>query len=220
MNESKMNTLKHGRVQDTLIYMMFRRRFDVSTKFTDMMSNHLSSHKTSRGILPRTPPANSTLPTPGGRKSQSHWANCLSKAVECTGALRRHGGPWHWGRGRRRCSRRRHTFHRPGRSIPMCGYCALRAPFRSGTADSSDWPGESVAQNPITILALQKWSWPLGRNLPRFCFFQLPPLSFVVEMGWNAFSHETSPNPKSNLRRTSARKACIAFMSVHFRDRV
>ena len=50
----------------------------------------------------------------------------------------------------------------PYRCVPTadCG-----APFHSGTADSSDWPDESVAQNQITILALQKWSWPLGRNL-------------------------------------------------------
>ena len=40
-----------------------------------------------------------------------------------------------------------------------------------------------VAQNPITILALQKWSWPLARNLPKFLSFQLPHLAFVVKMG-------------------------------------
>ena len=56
------------------------------------------------------------------------------------------GGRWHWGRGRRgRRSRRRRTFHPPRRTIRMRGprgWC-LRAPFRSGTADSSDWPRES-----------------------------------------------------------------------------
>ena len=156
-------------------------------------------------------------PTPGGRKSGSHWADSnLSEAVECRGAFRRHGGRWHWGRGRRR--RRRRTFHRPRRSRPMCGHSALWALFRSGTPDSSDWPGESgpdvlmFVQNPITILALQKWSWPLGRNLPRFWFFQLPPLPFVVEMGWNAFSHETSPNPIATTKMLEhARTVKIKF---------
>ena len=84
-------------------------------------------------------------PTPGGRKSESHWSICLSESVECRSAFRCHEGRWHWGRGCRPYRRRR-TFHRPRRSRPMCGYCALRAPFRSGTADSSDWPGESVAK--------------------------------------------------------------------------
>ena len=83
---------------------------------------------------------------------------------------------WHWGRGGRR-SRRRRTFHRPRRSIRPYGHCALWALFRSGTADSIDWPGKSgpdvlkrpvnqwfeiVVQNPITILGLEKWSWPVG----------------------------------------------------------
>ena len=99
-------------------------------------------------------------------------------------ALLPHGHLWLWGRGCR--SRRRHTFHRPRRSIPMCVYYALRAPFRSGTADSSDWPGKSgpdvvklqvkhwleiVAQNPITILALQKNGvGHLPAISPNFCF--------------------------------------------------
>ena len=56
---------------------------------------------------------------------------------------------WHWGRGCGRCRRRR-TFHRPRRSTRPCARRGLRAPFRSGTADSSDWPGESVAKI---------WSW-------------------------------------------------------------
>ena len=48
---------------------------------------------TSQGILPKAPPANSTLPKPGGRKSASHWGIRLSGAVECTGAFRRMRGP-------------------------------------------------------------------------------------------------------------------------------
>ena len=238
---------KTGRAQDMLIYMMFRKRFDVSTKFTQMTYVYLCQiirpHQTSREILPQTHPANSTLPTPGGRKSASHWDVYLSEAVECRGAFR-HGGRWHWGRRRRRCRRRR-TFHRPRRSRPMCAHCALWAPFRSGTADSIDWPGKSgpdvlkrsvnqwfeiVVQNPITILALQKWSWPLARNLPKFLFFQLPHLPFVVKRGFImaemhfAMKHTQTQSKlqkhknmlrlwKPNLRR----KACIASMSVHFR---
>ena len=34
----------------------------------------------------KTPPANSTLPTPGGHRNASHWI--LSEAVECRGAFR------------------------------------------------------------------------------------------------------------------------------------
>ena len=177
--------------------MMFRKRFHVSTKFTQMTYVYLCQiirpHQASREILPKTPAANSILPTPGGRKSASHWVVYLSEAVECRGAFR-HGGRWHWGRGR--CpSRRRRTFHRPRRSTRPCAGCGVRAPFRSGTADSSDWPGESgpdvlkrpvnqwfeiIVQNPITILALQKWSWPLACNLPKFLFFQLPHLPFLT----------------------------------------
>ena len=63
--------------QDMSIYgMMFRKRSHVSTKFTQIYPNDLCQiirpHQTSRGILPKTPPANSTLPTPGGRKNASH----------------------------------------------------------------------------------------------------------------------------------------------------
>ena len=43
------------------------------------------------------------------------------------------------------------------------------------------------------------------------CSFQLPPLPFVVEMGWNAFSHETSPNPMANTK--NAPYACITSVS-------
>ena len=63
--------------RDMLIYgMMFRKRSHVSTKPTQIfLSNHQTSSNlpgNSRGILPKTPPANSTLPKPGGRKSASH----------------------------------------------------------------------------------------------------------------------------------------------------
>ena len=107
--------------------------------------NSSCGHKRPKLAVTSDPPP---LPTPGGRKSASHRNNYLSEAVECRGAFRRHGGRWHWGRGRRR--RRRRTFHRPRRSRPMCGLLGLWAPFRSGTADSSDWPGERVARI---------WSW-------------------------------------------------------------
>ena len=179
--------------------MMFRKRSHVSTKFTQMTYVKSSDLiKPSEEFFQKTSPANSTLPTPGGRKSGSHWTFCLSEAVKCRGTFRHHEGRWHWGRGCRP-RRRRRTFHRPRRSIPMCGHCELRAPFRSETADSSDWPAKSrrdvlklqarhwlemVAQKPITILGLEKWSWPLGRNLPRFWFFRFPHLPLVVKMGY------------------------------------
>ena len=110
---------------------------------------------------------------------------------------------WHWGRGRgRRPSRRRRTFHRPRRTRPMCGYGGLRAPFRSGTADSSDWPGESgpdvlmFVQNPITILFYKNEVGHLAVIYPDSGFSNFlhfpSSLRWVVEMH---FSHETSPNP-------------------------
>ena len=81
----------------------------------------------------------------------------------------------------------------------MCGCRALWVPFRSGTADSSDWPGESgrdvfklqdatsynhkieiLAQNLIMMSILQILSWPLGRNVPKFLVFHFPHLPFVA----------------------------------------
>ena len=49
-----MKTQKTGRAQDTLIYMMFRRHFDVSTKFTDIMSNHQTSSNLPRNSSKNT----------------------------------------------------------------------------------------------------------------------------------------------------------------------
>ena len=69
------------------------------------------------------------------------WKSLSQLEPQRSRGVLRHRRRWHWVRGRR--SRRRRTFHRPHRSIPMCGNSALRAPFRWGTADSSDWPGES-----------------------------------------------------------------------------
>ena len=136
---------------------MFARALHTSPSLHEISSNLPDN---SRGILPKTPPTstNSTLPTPGGRKSESHR--------DVRGR-----------RSRRSPGRRRRTFHRPRRSRPMCGYCALQAPFRSGIADSSDWPGqkgprcfeatrkhclEIVAENLITMLILQQLSCPVG----------------------------------------------------------
>ena len=127
-----------------------------------------------------------------------------------------HGGRWHWGRGRRP-SRRRRTFHRPRRSILMCGRSALRAPFRSGTADSNDWPGESGPSRELTWNGCAKSnhdsgstknSCPLARNLPKFMFFLPLHRPFVIKMGWDSFSHETKP-----------RETCITSMSAHFTGR-
>ena len=51
------------------------------------MLNHQTSGNR-RGILLKTLAANSTLPTPGGHKSASHWDVYLSEAVECRGVFR------------------------------------------------------------------------------------------------------------------------------------
>ena len=52
---------------------------DVSQTFSCLHEIHpndlcqiIRPHQTSQGILPKTPPANSALPTPGGRKSGSN----------------------------------------------------------------------------------------------------------------------------------------------------
>ena len=99
---------------------------------------------------------------------------------------------WHWGRGCRR-RRRRRTFHRSRRTRPMCGGCGLWAPFRSGTADSSDWPGESRRDvlkvqakhwlNLRWLRKIQSWFWlyknGVGHSPAIYlnsCFFQLPHL--------------------------------------------
>ena len=115
-----------------------------------------------------------------------------ARAVECTGAVRRHGGRWHWGRGCR-CSRRKRTFHRPRRSIPMCGRSALWAAFRSGTAESSDWPGERCFEgtskpltrnrlNPI-FYKTQLATWPQFIQIYCFSSFLTSPSSLRwVEM--------------------------------------
>ena len=60
--------------QDMSIYgMMFRKRSHVSTKFTQMTYVKSSDLiKPPEEFFQKTPPANSTPPAPGGRKSASH----------------------------------------------------------------------------------------------------------------------------------------------------
>ena len=117
-----------------------------------LMSNHQTSsnlpRNSSKRPLQQIPPS---LRLAVEKVQVIEITSTSARAVECTGAVRRHGGRWHWGRGCR-CSRRKRTFHRPRRSIPMCGGCALWAAFRSGTADSSDWPAKSgpdVLKRPV-----------------------------------------------------------------------
>ena len=180
--------------------MMFRKCSHVSTKFAQM------TYVKSLDLI--KPPRNSSKNTSSKFRPPYAWRSKKCKSLKSLkrspqrsrGVPRRvpHGSRWHWGRGCRP-RRRRRTFHRPRRSIPMCGHSALWAPFRSETADSSDWPAKSrrdvlklqarhwlemVAQKPITILGLEKWSWPLGRNLPRCWFFRFPHLPLVVKMGY------------------------------------
>ena len=64
---------------------------DVSQTFSCLHEIHLND--LCQFIRPhQTCQANSTLPTPGGRKSGSHWVVCLSEAVKCRGTFRHHGG--------------------------------------------------------------------------------------------------------------------------------
>ena len=137
--------------QDMSIYgMMFRKRSHVSTKFAQMTYVKSSDlikppeeffQKHLQQIPPSIRLAAEKVQVIETFTSAKPWSAAARSA---------RGHRWHWGRGRRRRSRRRRTFHRPRRSRPMCGYCGLRAPFRSGTADSSDWPGKRVAKI---------WSW-------------------------------------------------------------
>ena len=148
---------KKNVAQDMSIYgMMFRKRSHVSTKFTQMtyMSNHQTSsnlpRNSSKRPLQQIPPSLRLAV----EKVQVIELTSTSGAVKCTDAFRHHGSRWHWARGRRpsRPSRRRRTFQRPRRSTRMCAPRGLRAPFHSGTADSSDWPAKSgpdVLKRPV-----------------------------------------------------------------------
>ena len=69
-------------------------------------------------------------------------------------------------------------------------------------AQAENWL-EMAAQNPITILALQK----TVVHLPEM-FFLPRHRPFVIKMGWDSFSHETKP-----------RETCITSMSAHFTGR-
>ena len=110
-------------------------------------------HQTSRGILPKNtsskfhPPCawrskkcKSLRSLPPQREPWSAPArSVVTEAVDTEAAAAVVAG-------------RKRTFHRPRRSIPMCGGCALWAAFRSGTADSSDWPAKSgpdVLKRPV-----------------------------------------------------------------------
>ena len=129
-------------------------------------------------------------------------------------------GRWHWGRGCRPC-RRRHTFHRPRRTTRPCADCGHWAPFRSGTTYSSDWPGKSdpdvmklqfqvkhwleiVAQNPITILALQKKGvGHLPAISPNFCF------SSFLTSHWSLRWVQMQSQPqKINIKNVKTVKIC------------
>ena len=87
-------TIFKNMAQDMSIYgMMFRKRSHVSTKFTQMTYVKSSDLiKPPEEFFLKTSPANSTLPTPGGHKSTSHWDIYLSEAVTCRAVFRRHEG--------------------------------------------------------------------------------------------------------------------------------
>ena len=197
-----------------------------------IISDHIEPPGKSRGTLPKTPPAypNSVLPAPGGRKNASHCGiNRLGETVECRGAFRRHGGRWHWGRGRHRC-RQRHTFHQPRRSIPLCVPRGLWAPLPLGLAGSSDWPGESgrdvwsytrksmtrnvspKSNHDSHSTEIELATWP---NLPKFSFFHLPHLPFVIKMGRDALIKTWNNQAKSNGNKKSKGYLHHNSMSAH-----
>ena len=119
----------------------------VSTKFTpNDLCQIIRPHQTSRGILPKN--TSSKFHPPCAWRSKTVQVIELTvtsaRAVEGSGAFRRMGTVDTGAAAR--ASRRRRTFHRPCRTTRLCGYCGLRAPLRSGTVGSSDWPGESIAK--------------------------------------------------------------------------
>ena len=173
--------MKNGRAQDTLIYMMFRRRSEMSPRNSPkwLMSNHQTSSNLPK-ILPKAPPANSALPTPGGRKSASRWRIYLSEAVECRGTFRTEE-PLTL---RPRPPPRPPKTYIPSATSLQTDVCTARGAGAVPLGDS--W---------LQRLAWRKWPtcfdvcpksnhdsrWPLGRNLPRFW-----SLGWV--MGWDAIT--------------------------------
>ena len=176
-NENTTKKYQKMVAQDLSIYgMMFRKRSHVSTKFTQMTYVKSSDlikppEEFFQKHLQQIPPS---LRLAVIKMQVIETTPTSAEAVECCGAFCRHGGRWHWGCGCRGRRRQRRTFHRPRRSRPMCGRSALRAPFRSGTADSSDWPGESGPSRELTWNGCAKSnhnsgstknSCPLARNV-------------------------------------------------------
>ena len=171
--------------------MMFRKRSHVSTKFTQMTYVKSSDLiKPPEEFFQKTSPANSTLPTPAGRKSTSHWDIYLSEAVECRGTFCTeavdaeaaaavpaaedvhsigHVAPY-----RRVATARCGRGSARGQLTPAIGLAKVAQMFWSyketllrNRCRKSNHDAHSTK--------IELASWPLGRNLPKF-------LSFLLEM--------------------------------------
>ena len=215
--------------QDMSFYgIMFRRRSHVSKKFTPICSNHQTSsnlpRNSSKKHLQQIPPSLCLAVekveviepcNPSAKRWSAVARSAITEAVDTEAAAVRaaedvhsmgHVAPYRCvsdaGCGRRSAR---------GQLTPAIGLSKLAQVFFEATSKPID--SKSLPK----IKSRCPLSQPLGRNLPKFLFFQLPHLPLVVKMGWDAFSRKTHPNPMATTKMCSMFASQFHVRTFHSR---